>query len=219
MGEIVPLNNPVSSFVGDPWQAVLEPCRAVDAAIETIEPAIRWLQQSADRMSGFDADGPEDVVKALPTTERLTAIAALLRQAETEPAAESWTNAALGLVLASEPASGVNGEAWRGAIIDGLFHDRSVREGYRPGVSVPVLIEAIREARLQGALPSPGVFIKMCQRHRRQFQKWQEEIGVLMDARAAADIEVRAIAHHAAEPARGNRWRRPYIDDPDDLPF
>jgi hypothetical protein len=48
------------------------------------------------------------------------------------------------------------------------------------------VVQAIREARLEGAL-APGAFIKLCQKDRRVFKARHDDIGVLMQIRWDAE--------------------------------
>jgi hypothetical protein len=105
------------------------------------------------------------------------------------PAPESWTNVALGLMLQVENAA-IDGDVYRGAVCDSAYRDPEVWGDYSPGFSAAVVVGAIREARLQGALPSPGGFIRLCIEQRRQFKIWKSDLDDLMQVRYDAEDEL-----------------------------
>jgi hypothetical protein len=84
-------------------------------------------------------------------------------------------------------ANDIDSDAFRCAIADGEFRDPEVRQGYEPGFSVAVVVRSIREARLQGARPSPGNFLKLCVKHRAKFRAWNADMSTLLDLQYEAE--------------------------------
>jgi hypothetical protein len=54
-----------------------------------------------------------------------------------------------------------------------------------------VIVGAMREARLEGAL-APGAFVKLCLKHRRQFETMHADVNELADVREAAEDALEA---------------------------
>jgi hypothetical protein len=92
-------------------------------------------------------------------------------------------------MLDSEPGAVTVPDAFRCAVADGAYRDPAVWEHYdEPGFSCAVVVQAIREARLQGgALPSPGRFIKLCAKQRAQFKRLNADLSTLLNLRWAAE--------------------------------
>jgi hypothetical protein len=59
-------------------------------------------------------------------------------------------------MLDSVPGAQHISDAFRHGVVDSMFDDPEVWEGYSPGFSAPVIVRAVREARRQGGLPRPA---------------------------------------------------------------
>jgi hypothetical protein len=171
----------------------------------------RWLADR--RRSGgplFDPKRAADLIELIPAGGRLAKAGALFLGAVETAAPESWIRGTLGAWLESEPmAANINGDYFRFAVTDGLCRDPQFWEDCEAGVSAPVLVCAIREARLQGAL-APGAFVKLCVKHRRRFQKMHADVGTLMEIRWQAEDTLEE---------SGQRPAVTYSGDDEDLPF
>jgi hypothetical protein len=93
-------------------------------------------------------------------------------------------------MLQADRAS-VDGDAYRCAVVDSLYRDLEIWEHYEPGVSAPVVVKSIREARLQGA-PTPGAFVLLCLKHRRHLKAIHNQISDLMELRYQAEDTLEA---------------------------
>jgi hypothetical protein len=100
----------------------------------------------------------------IPKDPHLYQAQTLFKGAEHEAAPEGWAHIANGLMLDSTPSANRVTDAYACAIVDGMFHDPETWDGYGAGYSAPVIIRAIREARREDALPSPGRVSSRCAR-------------------------------------------------------
>jgi hypothetical protein len=169
----------------DPFVIVFAPAKPVlDALVEMRKP-LAWLNQR--RRSGrplFDPNRAVDLIDVIPNGDRIAQAGALFLEAEEKPAPEEWLHLALGVMLDSEPGAMAVPDAYRCAVADGAYRDPDIWEHYdEPGFSCAVVVKAIREARLQGALPSPGSFLKLCIGHRRRFRIANSDLNTLLHLR------------------------------------
>jgi len=56
-----------------------------------------------------------------------------------------------------------------------------------------VIVRSIRQARRQGALPSPGGFLNLCAKQRAQFKTWNTDLSTLLNLRWVAEDAVEKI--------------------------
>jgi hypothetical protein len=173
----------------DPFEIVIMPAKPVLNALIEMRKPLAWLNQQ--RRSGrpiFHPNRAVELIDVIPNGDRIARAGALFLVAEEQPAPEQWLHVALGVMLDSEPGAVTVPDAFRCAITDGAYRDPAVWEHYdEPGFSCAVVVQAIREARLQGALPSPGGFLKLCIKHRRQFRTWNADISTLLNLRWEAE--------------------------------
>jgi hypothetical protein len=149
------INEPGSE---DPWEITFRPAKPVlDAVIEMLEP-LRWLdQRRRSRRPFFEPERAAELIDLIPSGNRIAKGGALFLEAEEISAPEGWMHVAVGLMLQSQANStAIDGDAYRCAIADGAFRDPEVWGQYDPGFSAAVIVRTIRQARRQGALPSPG---------------------------------------------------------------
>jgi hypothetical protein len=191
----------------NPFEVVFAPAQPVlDALIEMRKP-LAWLYRQ--RRSGrplFEPERAAELIELIPDGGRLARAGALILGAVEQPAPEAWVHVAVGLMLQADGAS-VDGDAFRGAVVDSLYRDLECWEQDQPGVSAPVVVRAIREARLQGA-PTPGAFVLLCLKHRRLLRAAHNQISDLMEVRYAAEdvLEAKGLL------------RLTYDDDNEDTP-
>jgi hypothetical protein len=192
----------------DPFQIAFRPAqRALDAIISVREP-MAWLsRQRRSSKPLYDPDRAAELIEIIPESRHLAAAGALFLEAEEQPAPEGWLHVVLGIMLDSEPGAINVPDAFRCAVADGLYRDPEVWECYDPGFSAPVVVRAIREARRLESALSPGAFIKLCLKHRRQFRQMHADIGALMEIR------------WKAEDALEESGQRPAVTYTDDDPF
>jgi hypothetical protein len=189
--DLVPHTNGVITQIGaeDPFEIMVAPAKPVlDAVVETWR-SLTWLdQRRRSRRPLFEADMASDLIAIIPDGGRLAAAGALFLGAVDTPAPESWVHIAIAVMQKSEAGSNaVDSDAFRCAIADGAYRDPQVWGQYEPGFSFAVIVGAIRQARLQGALPSPGGFLQLCIKQRAQFRKWNADISTLMNIRYEAE--------------------------------
>jgi hypothetical protein len=172
----------------DPFEIAFRPAKPVLDAIVEMRKPLAWLNQQ--RRSGrpiFDPSRAVELIDLIPSGNRIAKAGALFLEAEEKPAPEQWLHIALAVMLDSEPGATNVPDAYRCAVTDGAYRDPEVWEHYDPGFSPAVVVRAIREARRQGALPSPGGFLNMCIRQRAQFKTWNADLSTLLNIRYAAE--------------------------------
>lgn len=175
----------------DPFEVAFAPAKLVlDAMIEMRKP-LAWLYRQ--RRSGrplFEPARAAELIDLIPDGGQLARAGALILEAVEQPAPEAWVHVAVGLMLQADRAS-VDSDAYRCAVVDSLYRDLEIWEHYEPGVSAPVVVKAIREARLQGA-PTSGAFVLLCLKHRRLLKAIHNQISDLMELRYQAEDTLEA---------------------------
>jgi hypothetical protein len=204
---------PIVSEAGseDPFEITFAPAKPVlDAIIEMWKP-LAWLdRQRRSRLPLFDPERAAELIDLIPSGGRIAKAGTLFLEAEEISAPEAWVHVAVGLMLQSEAnPNAIDGDAYRCAITDGAFRDPEVWEPYDAGFSAAVVVRSIRQARRQGALPSPGGFLKLCAKHREQFKKWNADTSTLLEIRWAAEDVLDQI---------GPKWLD-YYDPEEEVPF
>jgi hypothetical protein len=182
------LGAPIDTAAADPFETVFRPAKpALDAFIDMRRP-LEWLhQRRRSNRPLFDPNQAVQLLDTIPDGDHLTRAGALFLEAEEQPAPESWLHLAIGLMFDSEPGAVNFPDATRCAVADSAYRDPQVWEDdYEPGFSAPVVVRAIREARLQGAL-SPGVIVKLLMKHRRLFKTLNADLDALMQVRWDAE--------------------------------
>ncbi len=183
----------------------------LDAVVELRRP-LAWLDRCRrSRVPLFDPTQAAELLEIIPNGSRLARAGALFLVAEEQPAPEGWLDVAVGLMLDSDlGALGVN-DAYACAIYDGAYNDPEIFQDYLPGFSCGVVAQAVREARRQQRLPSPGSFLALCVKHRAQFKKWNSDTSTLLG--------IRYDAEDALEQIQAPRLALTYVDDEMDIPF
>jgi hypothetical protein len=194
----------------DQFEIIFRPAKpTLDALIDVRKP-LAWLnQRRGSSRPMFDPKEALELLDIVPHADHLAKAGVLFLEAEQHPAPEAWLHLAIGLMLDSEPAAANLSDATRCAVADSAYRDPDVWQDYEPGFSPPVVVRAIREARLQGAL-SPGIIVNLFMKHRRLFKALNADVDALM--------RVRWDAEDAAE----KNPQRPLLgyDDPDSVvPF
>jgi len=159
----------------NPYDVLFRPAKPTLDAIVQIWDSMRLLDRRR-------AD-PTELLKVIPPDAELKEARALFRQAEHAPAPESWTGIAVAMMVDSMPTAHRVSDAYVCSIIDSAYQDPETWENYQPGFSYGVIARSIREARRLEGLPSPGAFLEICSRHRRQFKKWQADVLTLINIR------------------------------------
>jgi len=124
----------------------------LDAIVE-LRKALNWLDRKRQSAKLFDPADVEDLLSLIPTEDRLRQIKRLFREAEHEPALESWVNLTIGVMLQSIPEAADVPDAYRLGIVDSAFRDPDIW-GADPGFSSSVIVRAIRECRRHQGVPS-----------------------------------------------------------------
>jgi hypothetical protein len=174
----------ITDAVSDPFDIAFRPAKQTLDAVILMTPHLRWLdQRRRSGLSLFEPARAAELVKRLPTSHALIDAGALFTDAELEPAPEGWVHIAVGLMLDERPSAASVPDAYRCAIADGMYRDDDAWGGYGPGFSCAAVVRAIRGARRLEQLPSPGKFLAMCAKHRRQFRQWSDDVDVLTELR------------------------------------
>jgi hypothetical protein len=137
-------------------------------AVALMWEPLAWLDRRRDCKSPLD---PAEVLNVIPPDSALLNAKHLFRQAEIEPAPEGWTSVAIALMSGSMPAAHRVGDGYIYGLVDSIHHNPEIWEGYGPGFTFAVIARSIREARRMDGLPTPGVFLDICARHRRRFKR------------------------------------------------
>jgi hypothetical protein len=171
----------------DPFEITFRAALPVLDAVVEVWNVLRWFTQERDKYFDLeDETRATQILQTVPDEARLSQITSLFREAEFEPAPESWLHVAVGAMLASHPDASSVSDAYRCAIADAAYRDPEIWDGYGPGFSSATIARAIRQARLKGALLAPGDFIKLCLKHRAQFRLWRLDIEALIALRYQA---------------------------------
>jgi len=182
----------------------------LDALVELRRPLV-WLDQR--RRSSrplFDPAQARELFELIPTDRRLCAAQRLFRDAETEPAIESWVHVALSLMLEALPAAAGVSDAFRNGIIDSMYRDPQVWGRYEPGFSSAVITRAIRQLRREEhGVPSAARILEVCALHRRLFRKFAADVDELAFLRYQAQDQLETIGLPEA----------PAFDPNDEVPF
>jgi hypothetical protein len=158
----------------------------LDAIVE-LRKALNWLDRKRQSAKLFDPADVEDLLSLIPTEDRLRQIKRLFREAEHEPALESWVNLTIGVMLQSIPEAADVPDAYRLGIVDSAFRDPDISGAYDPGFSSSVIVRAIRECRRHQGVPSSGRFLELCSKLRRWFKLRCKDIDELIALRDEAE--------------------------------
>jgi hypothetical protein len=177
------INEPGSE---DQFEITFRPAKPVlDAVVELWRPLV-WLdRRRRTKLPLFDAKQAAELIEFIPAGHRIAKAGALFIEAEEVPAPEAWMHIAVGLML-QEFVANVS-DSYRCGVTDGAYRDPDVWGSYDPGFSTAVVVRSIRDARLQGALPSTGDFVKLCIKHRRWFKARHADTSTLLNLRYAAE--------------------------------
>jgi hypothetical protein len=178
------INQPGSE---DPFEVAFSPAKpCLGAVIEMWKP-LTWLdRRRRSRMDLFDPEQASELIDLiLPPGHRIAKSGALFLEAEEISAPEGWIHVAVGLML--QEANANVSDPYRCGVVDGAYRDPNVWGHYDPGFSAAVVARSIRDARLQGALPSTGGFLKLCIKHRSWFKARHADTLTLLNIRYAAE--------------------------------
>jgi|SRR5580692_1468631 hypothetical protein len=185
-GDLMVPNGGIATVPGvaveNSFEIAFRPARPALDAIAEVQEALMWLDRRHQSRALFDRSEILAVVLADDVLQRAKQ---LFREAEHEPAAleAEWVSIVFALMVDSVPGARHVSDAYRHGILDSIFDDIETREGYRAGFSVPVVARSIREARRLDTLPTPGVFLGMCSRHRQLFRRWRADMTTLANLR------------------------------------
>jgi hypothetical protein len=170
----------------DCFEITFRPAKPVlDALVEMWKPLV-WLDRHRRSHSSlFDPKRAGELIRIIPTGNRLAQAGALFIDAQENAAPEAWAHIAIGLMLKELGAT--VGDDYRCGIIDGAYRDPEVWGAHGPGFSAAVFVRSVREVRRNGALPTTGGFLNLCSKHRRKFRSWSDDLSTLQDLRYGAE--------------------------------
>jgi hypothetical protein len=203
---------PISSPSGEnPFAVAFLPAQPTLDALADLRRPLVWLdKRRRSQKPLFDPAQARELFELISTDERLYAAQRLFRDAETEPAIESWVHVALSVMLQSIPAAAGVNDAFRNGIVDSMYNDPQVWGAYQPGFSAPVIARAIRQLRREDhGVPSVARILEVCTLHRRLFKRFAADIDELVFLRYEAEDQQEAIGLVEA----------PAYDPEDDVPF
>lgn len=163
------------------FEIAFRPARPALDAIAEVREALMWLERRHQSRALFNRS---EILAVVPADDVLQRAKQLFREAEHDPAPAEWVSIVIAVMVDSVPGAQDVSDAFRHGILDSMFDDFETMEGYpTPGFSAAVIVRAVREARRLDTLPTPGVFLGMCSRHRQLFKKWRGDMMTLANLR------------------------------------
>jgi hypothetical protein len=108
--------------------------------------------------------------------------------AECVPTTEANLHRVIGRMLNQMPNTKGVSDDYRLGLSDSIMYDPEIAEGYRPGFSMPVYVQVVREIRRTCEFaPSQARFIELCQKHRIIFRDRQRDLLQLHSFRDRAE--------------------------------
>jgi hypothetical protein len=194
MNDLTIIGRGVATFTAgvNPFEACFRLAKPALDAVVALRKPLAWLGQYHRPLldvarTSQHRDQAVERCELIPKEPEMCRARELFEQAEREPAPIEWVHIAIALMLDSEPGAQHISDGYRHSVIDSLYEDPETWGEYGPGYSAPVIVRAIREARRQGGLPSPGKFVALCGRNREWFRRGQTHIDDLIEIRRNAE--------------------------------
>jgi hypothetical protein len=110
------------------------------------------------------------------------------RIAEQVPTTEANLHRIIGRMLNQMPNTKGVSDDYRLGLVDSLMYDPEVSGNYRPGFSMPVYLQVVREVRRSCEFaPAQAKFIELCQKYRTIFRDRQCDVFCLSSLRDDAE--------------------------------